>query len=262
MTLGGSFHGGDNMQNNVQKFERKIRVRIGTAGWSIPANNRSEFSQSGSLLEKYATRFNAVEINSSFYRPHTRRTYEKWASEVAADFSFSVKLPKSITHLSKLKDIDDLANQFAAEISGLGDKLGCVLVQLPPGLEFSLVHARRSFTLLRKLLRCHIVCEPRHRTWFTSQVDAFLIDADVARVAADPALCVSSSVPGGALHICYYRLHGSPHMYYSDYSARDLEGYAKSITELAQRAEVWCIFDNTANGWAFSNALWLQQLTS
>jgi uncharacterized protein YecE (DUF72 family) len=211
-------------------------------------------------LEKYATRFNAVEINSSFYRPHKPSTYEKWASQVPADFLFSVKLPRTITHHARLRDIDAPQNQFAIESGGLGGKLGCLLVQLPPSLAFSVVDSGIAFALIRKLFACPIVCEPRHQTWFTRDVDAFLKDHDVGRVAADPALCASASVPGGDPHTCYYRLHGSPRVYYSDYSANALQGYARAIAQLEQHSNAWCIFDNTADGCAFSNALALQQL--
>ena len=100
-------------------------IRIGTAGWSIPAAYRSRFPDSGSQLEKYAAELTAVEINSSFYRPHRRTTYERWADSVPAGFRFAVKLPRTITQDSKLQDCGELLDRFLAEVSGLGDKLGC-----------------------------------------------------------------------------------------------------------------------------------------
>ena len=248
------------MKNVVPIVENQVCVRIGTAGWSIPANNRSEFSQTGTVLEKYATRFNAVEINSSFYRPHQLSTYKKWASQVPADFSFSVKLPRTITHHSKLIEIAQPLNLFAEQVSGLGSKLGCVLVQLPPSLAFSKPHSELAFAMLRQVFACSIVCEPRHRTWFSSDVDKFFLDAGVARVAADPALCSSASIPAGDMQTIYYRLHGSPDIYYSDYSIDSLKNYARLINDQKQSSALWCIFDNTASGRATSNALTMQQL--
>ena len=90
----------------------------------------------GSHLERYGAILNAVEINSSFYRPHRTATYERWAASVPEDFRFAVKVPKAITHERRLKDVGDLLDRFLSEVSGLGPKLGPLLVQLPPSLSF------------------------------------------------------------------------------------------------------------------------------
>jgi uncharacterized protein YecE (DUF72 family) len=242
--------------------ESQCVARIGTAGWSIPANERSTLPQSGSVLEKYADCFNAVEINTSFYRPHKTTTYEKWATQVPPYFSFAVKLPRDITHHARLMDIDQPLRKFADEVIGLGEKLGCLLVQLPPSFAFSLALMRSAFSLLHTVFSCPIVCEPRHISWFSREVDWFLQDAGVTRAAADPALCPAAAVPGGDLHTSYYRLHGSPQMYYSDYSAVDIQNYARLIVEKKLSNSTWCIFDNTANGCAFSNAKIMKHLVS
>src|SRR5476651_1777851 len=106
--------------------------RIGTAGWSIPAQYKDEFPGAGTHLERYGARLKAVEINSSFYRSHQRKTYERWATSVPEDFRFAVKLPRSITQNQRLKDCDDLLTRFVEGSAGLGAKLGVMLVQLPP----------------------------------------------------------------------------------------------------------------------------------
>ena len=111
-------------------------VLIGTVGWSIPARYAPDFPGTGTHLARYGARLNAVEINSSFYRPHQRKTYERWAASVPNDFRFSVKLPRSITQSQRLRDCDDLLARFLEESAGLGAKLGVVLVQLPPSLAY------------------------------------------------------------------------------------------------------------------------------
>ena len=242
----------------VENVKSATCVRVGTAGWSIPNEIRSQFAQGDSLLQRYATRFNAVEINSSFYRSHRAKTYEKWASEVPPEFLFAVKLPRSITHHAKLLDIDELLKQFAGEVEGLDSKLGCVLVQLPPSLEFNQLHAKFAFESLRKAFRCAIACEPRNQTWISSEVDKLFATTTVARVAADPARHENFSVPGGDTSTRYYRLHGSPRIYYSEYNSQVLESYAGAILE--QGCANWCIFDNTASGHAILNALKMQHL--
>src|ERR1700760_3747408 len=96
---------------------------IGTAGWSIPKAQRERFGAGDSILARYAARLNAVEINSSFYRPHRPATYARWAAAVPQNFRFSVKLPKAITHERRLEDCGDLLDRFVAEVTGLGPKL-------------------------------------------------------------------------------------------------------------------------------------------
>ena len=80
-------------------------IRTGTAAWSIPKEHAAPFPVAGSHLERYGAVLNAVEINSSFYRPHRTTTYERWAASVPEDFRFAVKVPKAITHEHRLKDV-------------------------------------------------------------------------------------------------------------------------------------------------------------
>jgi uncharacterized protein YecE (DUF72 family) len=112
-----------------------LPLRVGTAGWSVPSRYAAEIPPGGSHLERYARRLNAVEINSAFHRPHQRKTYERWARSAPAGFRFSVKLPKVMTHEQRLADCGELLDRFVAEVAGLGDKLGVLLVQLPPNLH-------------------------------------------------------------------------------------------------------------------------------
>lgn len=228
---------------------------IGTAGWSIPAAYKDRFPATGTHLEKYAARLTAVEINSSFYRPHQRKTYERWAASVPDDFRFAVKVPRSITQDRRLKEYDDLLRRFADEVSGLGGKLGVLLAQLPPSLVYDAQAAAAFFTGLRKLGA--VACEPRHASWFTPQADAALEKLKVARVAADPPRAPGDGVPGGWRGFAYWRLHGSPKIYYSDYPQAALDALAPKLGP-----KDWCIFDNTAAFAATGNALALAGLTT
>jgi uncharacterized protein YecE (DUF72 family) len=96
-------------------------MRIGTAGWNVPVLYVGQVPPGGSRLERYARRLNAVEINSSFYRPHRRTTYQRWAESVPDDFRFSVKLSKTITHDAGLADCNALLDRFVDEVTGLGE---------------------------------------------------------------------------------------------------------------------------------------------
>jgi uncharacterized protein YecE (DUF72 family) len=225
-------------------------LRIGTAGWAIRREYQDSFPGEGSHLARYAARLNAVEINSSFYRPHRPATYAKWARETPAGFSFSVKMPRAITHEARLADAGEALARFLGECGELGGKLGCILIQLPPSLAF-----RRTdfFGRLRALYPGPAALEPRHESWFAREADALLKRHRIARVAADPP--VDAFAPGGFEGFEYWRLHGSPKIYYSDYGNDALQALAARVAP-----DAWVIFDNTALGHAAGNALTLTKV--
>jgi uncharacterized protein YecE (DUF72 family) len=232
-----------------------MRINVGTAGWSIARQNAGEFPADGSSLERYAERFPVAEINSSFHRPHRASTWERWRDSVPPTFRFSVKLPKTITHDAKLSDCSALLDEFLKQTEVLGDKLGVLLVQLPPKLEFDADVTGAFFAQLRSRTKADLACEPRNGSWFCSEADALLEHYQVARVAADPARFDAAALPGGWPGLRYWRLHGSPVMYRSSYSDR-MDRYARLLDEFAGGAtESWCIFDNTASSAATGDAL-------
>jgi uncharacterized protein YecE (DUF72 family) len=237
-----------------------VKLFIGCVGWSIPSRHADRFDTVGSHLERYAAVFNAVEVNSSFYRPHQAKTYARWANSVPAAFRFAVKVPKSITHESRLVAFDDALCRFAGEVQGLGEKLGSLLVQLPPSLAFAATTAIPFFATLRQCVPVPIVCEPRHSSWFEPAVESELERCGISRVAADPAVVPSAANPGGSPDVAYFRLHGSPQMYHSAYGEDQLTEIAGRIKAVAiQNTSVWCIFDNTAAGAATVNALEMRE---
>jgi uncharacterized protein YecE (DUF72 family) len=216
----------------------------------------------GSNLERYAQRLNAAEINSSFHRPHQRKTYERWAQSTPAGFRFSVKMPKAMTHEARLAECGALLDRFVAEVTGLGDKLGALLVQLPPKFAFEKQVTDRFFRDLRTRIDVPIALEPRHATWFTPDVDDWLAECRIARAAADPARVAGAEKPGGWSGLAYYRWHGSPRIYFSDYDAAALATLKRQLDRESSRGiPAWCIFDNTASGAALGNALTLASLS-
>ncbi len=230
-------------------------VYVGVAGWSLPADIQTKFPKRGTHLTRYAARFPALEINSSFYRPHRPATYVKWAASVPAGFRFCVKAPKTITHDRRLVGAGALLKSFLAEAAGLGEKLGCLLIQLPPSLTFEPQTATRFFTTLRGQYQGAAVLEARHATWFAPKAQGLLQKHRIGGVAADPAPDPAAAEPSGWPGMVYYRLHGSPRMYYSNYGDADLADLADKLAAQAKTgAEVWCIFDNTAEGAALPNA--------
>ena len=236
-------------------------LRIGTAGWGLPRLWRAEFPPEGSYLERYAARFPTVEINSSFYRQHRRAVYERWAAAVPPDFRFAVKLPRAITHDQALVASEVLLEVFLDEVAGLGARLGPLLVQIPPSLVLDVDHAEEFFTTLRRLYAGPVACEPRHESWFGPNAEQLLRRHRIARVAADPARVPAAAEPGGDPGLVYYRLHGSPIMYRSDYDPPRIAALAEELRQAAgPGVERWCIFDNTTLGAATGNALSVSSL--
>nr|WP_283254383.1 DUF72 domain-containing protein [Ramlibacter paludis] len=227
----------------------------------MPGDVRDAFGPGVSNLARFATRFGAVEINSSFYRPHRRQVWERWAAETPEDFRFSAKLPKTITHERRLVDCGDPLAAFLDEVRGLGNKLHCLLVQLPPSFAFDAAVALPFFERLREAHAGILAIEPRNASWFTPEVDAHMRAMRVARVLADPVRFDEAGVPGGWPGLVYLRLHGSPRPYWSAYESELLARLALRMRQAETQAEeVWCIFDNTAGGKATANALELTRL--
>jgi uncharacterized protein YecE (DUF72 family) len=235
-------------------------TRIGTAGWQVPPQHADLFETAGSHLQRYARRFDAVEINSSFYRPHQPKTYARWAASVPEDFRFAVKIPKEITHGRRLVDADEALALFLGQVEALGERLGPLLVQLPPSLRFEPAVAERFLEALRRRFDGNVAVEPRHPSWFTDAADGLLVGGRAARVAASPACVPRAALPGGWPGLTYYRLHGTPQIYYSPYSEADLDALAAALrARPSADAPGWCIFDNTARGAAANDAMRLRR---
>ena len=236
------------------------KIHVGTAGWSIPRAEQARFPSGESHLARYAKVFSAVEINSTFYRPHRAATFERWAASVPRAFRFSVKLPQAITHDRRLAGSARPLDEFLDSLAPLGSRLGCLLVQLAPSTPFDARVARGFFATLRKRFDGGVALEPRHSTWFASRADRLLSSYEIARVAADPPRTEGGVEPGGWPGLCYFRLHGSPRTYYSTYEDGFLDAQSKTLRKLSRgRTPVWCIFDNTAMGAATPNALSLME---
>ena len=234
-------------------------IRIGTAGWSFPRTVEG-FPADGTGLERYAAVFDCVEINSSFYRPHQRKTYERWAASTPSDFRFAVKVPRTITHERRLDGVAEPLTRFVDECGGLGDKLGSLLIQLPPSLKFDAGLVERFLSGWRRTTPAQSVLEPRHASWFTPDAGVMLNAFEIARVAADPAAVPAAAEPGGWPDLTYRRLHGSPTMYQTSYDDGRLEPLARQMAR--ETTETWVIFDNTQFAAATTDALKLMALIS
>lgn len=236
---------------------------VGTAGWSIPPHRQPEFPPGESHLQRYAQQLNVAEINSSFHRHHRPATYARWAQSVPSHFRFSVKVPRALTHNGTLAPEQETLDRFSAEVSALEQKLAVLLVQLPPKLAFDAEMTRRFFDAFKRKLDVPCVCEPRHPSWGSSEAEHLLTSLGVARVAADPAPWPQAAEPGGYDQLVYFRWHGRPRRYYSNYEEPDLASFGERLMRESNKGvPTWVIFDNTVLGHALDNALTIERLAT
>lgn len=239
------------------------RVLVGLAGWSEATGRQSAFfpaPKSTGLppLSRYASAFGFVEINSSFYRQVRASTYARWADSVPADFRFSVKMHRLVTHYTRLKR-PDLLEAFFASVAGLGRKMAAVLVQLPPSLAFDPEVAEHFFDGLRRHYAGCVACEPRHASWDGPGAAELLRCRRIGRVhTLVPPPEAEAGVPGVPV---YVRLHGAPRRYYSAYSTDELRQLC-AFLEANPRRRRFVVFDNTASSAAVRNAAELRGLLS
>ncbi len=233
---------------------------IGLAGWSLPSDLRVR-TAGRSALARYAELFNAVEVNSTHYKFHLSKTFARWAADVPAGFRFAVKMHRNITHLQRLTRVDE-AVRFLGSLNTFGDKLGVVLLQLPPSLAFSI----DTEMFLRDLASEYdgsLAVEPRHPSWAEGAAEQLLRQLRMARVAADPPLITDRVLAAGDIALRYYRFHGNPQMYRSVYSEERLAELATIIaTEGTVDGHTYVFFNNTMSGAAHTNAFRLRALLS
>lgn len=208
------------------------------------------------MLERYASIFGGVEINSSFYRRHRPATWQRWHDTVPEGFKFAVKMARTVTHERGLVDADSEIEIFFSDVALLEGKLGPILVLLPPQLAFDPPLAVAFFECLRKHSPGRIEIEPRHVSWSDGSALGVLRDHDIGLVYADPQ---GKELRQAAVETQsrYLRLHGSPKVYFSSYSAKDLAGFAALLGPHS-----WCIFDNTASGAAQINGIEMLDILS
>ena len=208
-------------------------------------------------FEFYCESFNTVELNVTFYRYPRAEALEGWYRRSPADFRFTVKAPRLITHYRKFHHALREARDFYQLVSkGLAEKLGCVLFQLPPNLPY-------SETTLENIIRTldpsfTNVIEFRDPGWWNDRVYRMLREKGIAFCGISyPQLpdLVVRSVP-----VLYYRFHGVPELYASAYSRRELEAIAGRITAFRGVQEVYAYFNNDIHGEAVRNALQLRHI--
>lgn len=235
------------------------RYFIGTSGW-VYRQWREVFyppklAQS-KWLEFYCQHFATVELNNSFYRLPTEKAFSNWRQTSPEGFIYAVKVSRFITHIKRLKDVEEPIQTFLSRARLLGEKLGPLLYQLPPNMHRNDERLENFLSLLPKELS-HVL-EFRHESWLDEGVFDILRKHNVG-------FCVFD-MPGLACPLlatadfAYIRFHGSSGLYYSCYSEEELENWARRISGLAKDLDaVYIYFNNDAEGYAIQNARTLAQ---
>jgi len=233
-------------------------IRIGTSGWDY-AHWKEVFYPPGlpkaRWLEQYASCFDTVELNATFYRQPAGQTVAQWYERTPKGFFWAIKASRYITHIRRLRDATEPLTKFYGAIADLREKLGPILLQLPPNLAFDEGIARDFLAGLDPGLR-HVI-EVRHPSWVCDQ--AFELFA-----AYNVALCVSDTAgrfPSPEVvtaDFMYVRMHGSRELYASKYTEAELKAWAAKIKRWHKDTYVY--FDNDRAGYAVKNALRLRQL--
>ncbi len=235
-------------------------IHVGCSGW-VYKHWRGLLYPEGlpqkRWFERYAEKFDTVEINASFYRLPLPSTFDKWRDQAPPGFRYAVKANRFITHLKKLAGCDEEIDQFVDLARGLGQALGPILFQLPPSLHRDLP---RLEALLERLPGDveHVV-EFRHRSWYDEEVLALLDRRGAGFVAHDLKGLVSPRWASG--RTAYVRFHGTGGKYWGRYSDEKLRDWAEwMLVQRRQGRSGWCYFNNDIHGHAIEDARALKSM--
>ena len=236
------------------------RVRIGCSGWQYK-HWRGDFYPSDVPMtrwfEYYASRFDTVEINNSFYRLPEAETFARWGQRAPARFLFAVKASRFLTHMKKLKEPEEPVERLFTRMRHLGTHLGPVLYQLPPG--FKLDRPRLEHFLHTLPSGVQHVMEFRDPTWYADDVSELLERHGVARCLHDMKGSATSRERIGPF--VYVRFHGASGTYSGGYSADRLERWAEWLhDQRTAGVDVFAYFNNDVGGHAPRDAITLRRL--
>lgn len=238
-------------------------ARIGTSGWVYP-HWRERFYPielpASKWLRFYAQHFDTVEINNSFYRLPKRETFERWSEETPDKFAFAAKGSKFITHMKKLRDVNDALKRFFAAAEGLGEKLAVVLWQLPPNLKSDEERLSNFLKILPS--NCLYAVEFRNPSWWQGGKVWRILE----RFKVAHCIPIIPSIPKELANFVtapftYLRFHGWDGLYAGFFPDEELDWWAEKIqTWQKQGLTVFAYFNNDAEAYAVQNALTLRKL--
>lgn len=216
-----------------------------------------EDAKSKDFLTLYAREFNCVEINSTFYRKPTAKTLIKWTDETPDHFRFFIKIPKMISHEKRMKECKEEIQAFCEHIhSHLKEKLSGFLYQFPPSFRKS---QENIDYIINNIDHQYLnVIEFRHESWWDVKIFSMLKENNIVFSGVSFPGNLPEDVIINHHDILYYRLHGKPVLYKSEYSHEFLENLAEAITKSQHKAFIF--FNNTWGTSAIKNAVFLKDI--
>jgi uncharacterized protein YecE (DUF72 family) len=211
-------------------------------------------------FEYYTGHFDTLELNVTFYRFPTLKSLQGWYEKAPPGFSFSAKVPRSITHYKKFVETESMLADFYGLLKeGLSEKLGCVLFQLPP--QFSYSEEKLEKILMQVDPGFTNVIEFRHESWWRQDVMALLASNRISFCGVSfPKIPYDDAVMN--LPLCYYRFHGVPKLFYSEYDPSFIEKIHHQVISNPLVSTAFIYFNNTASLAALHNARYLKELVS
>lgn len=231
------------------------KLLVGTSGW-VYEHWRGVFYPEELPQPEwfgfYAKSFDTVEINYSFYRLPSRKTFENWREGAPADFVFTVKANRYITHVKKLKDAGEAVKRFYENLYGLGDRCGAVLFQLPPRWSVNAPRLEEFLSIVPKKYR--LVFEFRDESWLAEEIMDVLRRYGAALCAADSPYWPSPREV--TADFVFFRLHSGRTRQAPYYTRKELRALAAEIGEhLTGGRDAFVYFNNDYGGFAIKNAL-------
>ena len=237
------------------------KAYIGTSGWNYKTWRDGFYGDrpQRQWLRFCAERFNAIEVNGTFYRLQPQATFEKWRNETPDGFPFAIKGHRYVTHNKKLIDVEEPVIRCRDAASPLGKRLAAVVWQLPSFFKKNIERLEKFLRTLRHWKSTRHSIEFRHKTWFDDEVVECLTKHAVAICMSDaPDWPMWNRV---TTDLVYIRLHGHTRKYASSYSKSALKKWAKRAEcWLQENRDVHVYFDNDAEGAAPKNALMLLEM--
>jgi uncharacterized protein YecE (DUF72 family) len=234
-----------------------MQWKIGCSGYHYPDWKRLFYPEDlpqRKWFEYYCTHFNTLELNATYYKFPRLEPMRRWHERSPAGFTFAVKAPRHITHFKKFRDAQQMLTDFNGTArEALAEKLGCVLFQFPSNFVYDEERLLRITEVLDASVKN--VFEFRHESWWNEAVYAALRRSNVVFCGmSHPLLPDDVIVTADTL---YYRFHGVPHLYTSQYESPRLEQVAQAMSS-AGNGKALIYFNNTADGHAIANAKQLQ----
>jgi len=246
--------------NKLDYFEVK-KVYIGTSGYNYKDWKGKFYPKDQpekNWLNFYSKHFNTVEINATFYRSFPKSVFENWAKKTPENFKFVIKGSRYITHIKRIKNVEDELNNFFAVANGLGKKLAVVLWQFPASFRCKKENIERldAFVKILPKVAGHAF-EFRHASWFNKDVYEIIEKSRLSLVINDSTVFPATNDEVG--NFIYIRFHGPSLLYSSSYSDTNLEKWVGRIKKILGKKDVYCYFNNDVAGYAVDNALKLRE---